>query len=139
MAIDSLKFDNRNIKSLPVETKPGPIVSRQVPNAIFAIVEPTSCTAPQLMSFSEEALALLGLDPVTCGKSEASRKALAEYLSGNAIIPGSRPAAHCYCGHQFGSFAGQLGDGATMYLGEVIHPLTGQRWELQLKGTFVRS
>ena len=43
------------------------------------------------------------------------------YLSGNVIIPesGCEPYAHCYSGHQFGSFAGQLGDGAAMYLGEV--------------------
>ncbi|XP_020838552.1 protein adenylyltransferase SelO, mitochondrial isoform X3 [Phascolarctos cinereus] len=55
------------------------------------------------------------------------------YFSGNALLPGSEPAAHCYCGHQFGSFAGQLGDGAAMYLGEVLGT-AGQRWELQLKG-----
>lgn len=37
-------------------------------------------------------------------------------------MPGAEPHAHCYCGHQFGSFAGQLGDGAAMYLGEVKGP-----------------
>uniref|UniRef100_A0A8D0N2L3 Selenoprotein O n=1 Tax=Sus scrofa TaxID=9823 RepID=A0A8D0N2L3_PIG len=54
-------------------------------------------------------------------------------FSGNALLPGSEPAAHCYCGHQFGQFAGQLGDGAAMYLGEVC-TAAGERWELQLKG-----
>jgi hypothetical protein len=49
------------------------------------------------------------------------------------IIPGSEPAAHCYCGYQFGYFSGQLGDGATMYLGEIINN-DGERWELQFKG-----
>ena len=39
----------------------------------------------------------------------------AQYLSGNKEIPGAKYAAHCYCGHQFGHFSGQLGDGATMY------------------------
>ena len=34
-------------------------------------------------------------------------------------MPGAEYAAHCYCGHQFGQFAGQLGDGATMYVGSV--------------------
>ena len=34
-----------------------------------------------------------------------------EYFSGNNLLPGSQPAAHCYCGHQFGNFSGQLGDG----------------------------
>ena len=51
-------------------------------------------------------------------------------------IEGSRPAAHCYCGHQFGGFAGQLGDGATMYLGEVMNS-NEDRWELQLKGNSI--
>lgn len=39
--------------------------------------------------------------------------------AGNKLMPGAQPHAHAYCGHQFGSFAGQLGDGAAMYLGEV--------------------
>lgn len=41
-------------------------------------------------------------------------------------MPGAQPHAHAYCGHQFGSFAGQLGDGAAMYLGEVEGP--SGRW-----------
>ncbi len=41
-------------------------------------------------------------------------------LSGNAIAPGSVPYAHCYGGHQFGSWAGQLGDGRATSLGEVV-------------------
>lgn len=56
-----------------------------------------------------------------------------EYFSGNRALSGAEPAAHCYCGHQFGYFSGQLGDGAAMYLGEVVNSL-GQRWELQFKG-----
>ena len=40
---------------------------------------------------------------------------------------------HCYCGHQFGQFAGQLGDGATMYIGEIVNQ-AGERWEMQFKG-----
>jgi len=42
------------------------------------------------------------------------RPDFAAFFSGNAHIPGSEPSAHCYCGHQFGHFSGQLGDGATM-------------------------
>ena len=42
-----------------------------------------------------------------------------QYFGGNSIMEGSQPAAHCYCGHQFGYFSGQLGDGAAIYLGEV--------------------
>lgn len=56
-----------------------------------------------------------------------------EYFAGNRLLPGSDPAAHNYCGHQFGHFAGQLGDGAAITLGEVVN-VDGQRWEVQLKG-----
>ncbi len=69
----------------------------------------------------------------------------AEYLSGCRVIPGSEPAAHCYCGHQFGQFAGQLGDGAVCYLGEVetdaeqssdpTNRSPCRRWEIQVKGS----
>eukprot|EP00955_Chlamydomonas_euryale_P094985 364904-Chlamydomonas_euryale.AAC.25 len=54
-------------------------------------------------------------------------------MGGCRVLPGSEPAAHCYAGHQFQMFSGQLGDGAAMYLGEVIDA-GGARWELQLKG-----
>ena len=129
--IIELTFDNRNLKRLPVD----PNVSkqcRQVQNAIFSAVEPTSVVKPVLIAASDSAFTeLLGMNPPFDIKSESS---IAEYFSGNKIIPGSEPAAHCYCGHQFGNFAGQLGDGATMYLGEVVHPITGIKHELQLKG-----
>ena len=45
----------------------------------------------------------------------------------------SKPYAQCYGGHQFGSWAGQLGDGRAITLGEVVNA-AGERWELQLKG-----
>jgi uncharacterized protein YdiU (UPF0061 family) len=45
---------------------------------------------------------------------EMKRPDAAEYFSGNKLLPGSQTAAHCYCGHQFGYFSGQLGDGAAM-------------------------
>ncbi len=55
-----------------------------------------------------------------------------EVLSGNAIWPGMRTLATVYSGHQFGSWAGQLGDGRALLLGEVQTP--GGAMELQLKG-----
>ncbi|MBV8033494.1 YdiU family protein [Roseateles sp.] len=53
-------------------------------------------------------------------------------MSGNAPWPGMRPLASVYSGHQFGVWAGQLGDGRALWLGEVDTP-TGPQ-ELQLKG-----
>lgn len=51
-------------------------------------------------------------------------------------MPGAQPHAHAYCGHQFGSFAGQLGDGAAMYLGEVEGP--SGRWVDRFCGAIFR-
>ena len=53
-------------------------------------------------------------------------------LGGSALLPGSQPLASVYSGHQFGVWAGQLGDGRAMWLGE-IQTTTGHQ-ELQLKG-----
>ena len=68
----------------------------------------------------------------------AYEQKLAEVLSGNTLLEGSKTYSHCYCGHQFGSFAGQLGDGAAIYLGEVLASSSTadgySHQELQLKG-----
>ena len=50
---------------------------------------------------------------------QTERQEFVEVMAGNKLLPGMDPAAHCYCGHQFGNFSGQLGDGAVIYLGEV--------------------
>ncbi|KAJ9476830.1 Protein adenylyltransferase SelO, mitochondrial [Pseudozyma hubeiensis] len=44
------------------------------------------------------------------------------------------PWSLCYAGHQFGVWAGQLGDGRAFTLMETKNPETNQRWEIQLKG-----
>lgn len=64
---------------------------------------------PSLVGVSLPALGLLDLS-----EDEVRRPEFVEYFSGNKILPGSETAAHCYCGHQFGYFSGQLGDGAAM-------------------------
>ncbi|KAL4834013.1 hypothetical protein H8958_015008 [Nasalis larvatus] len=130
-----LRFDNRALRALPVEAPPpgpegAPSAPRPVPGACFTRVRPTPLRQPRLVALSEPALALLGLGAPPAAEAEAEA---ALFFSGNALLPGAEPAAHCYCGHQFGQFAGQLGDGAAMYLGEVC-TATGERWELQLKG-----
>ncbi|XP_024137094.1 selenoprotein O1 [Oryzias melastigma] len=137
--LERLDFDNVVLKKLPVDPSEEPGV-RQVRGACFSRVKPQPLTNPRFVAVSGDALALLGLraeqvqsDPLAPG-----------YLSGSRVMPGSEPAAHCYCGHQFGQFAGQLGDGAACYLGEVRAP-PGQdpemlrenpsgRWEIQVKG-----
>ncbi|KAJ6666414.1 hypothetical protein lerEdw1_000688 [Lerista edwardsae] len=134
--LGALRFDNRALRALPLdpceENAP-----RAVPGACFSRVRPTPVQAPRLVALSWPALALLGLPgepPAAAEEAAAALEAeLALGFSGNRLPPGAEPAAHCYCGHQFGSFAGQLGDGAAIYLGEVLNA-RGERWEIQLKG-----
>ncbi|NXG07277.1 SELO protein, partial [Sakesphorus luctuosus] len=129
--LGALRFDNLALRSLPVDAEEGG-GPRAVPGACFARVRPSPLHNPQLVAMSLPALALLGLEPPEADPAAAEAEA-ALYFSGNRVPAGAEPAAHCYCGHQFGSFAGQLGDGAAMYLGEVLGP-RGERWEIQLKG-----
>lgn len=57
-----------------------------------------------------------------------------EVLGGfGKLWKGMVPYAMCYGGHQFGNWAGQLGDGRAISLGEYVNA-HGERWEIQLKG-----
>jgi uncharacterized protein YdiU (UPF0061 family) len=125
--LEKLNFDNLVLRVLPIDTVKENYV-RTVNGACFSLVKPTPVDDPEMVAFSLPALELLDLD-----EEQAKRKVMAEYFSGNELLPGSETAAHCYCGHQFGNFAGQLGDGAAIYLGEVINKKQ-ERWEIQLKG-----
>lgn len=101
---------------------------RQVNDAAFSFVEPKKPSKPKLIHASPEVAAFLGI-------SEKDRKS-SEFLdifSGSRLIPGSRPYAMVYGGHQFGNWAGQLGDGRAINLGEVVH--NDKRWAMQLKGS----
>ncbi|KAI9106159.1 hypothetical protein DFS34DRAFT_699721 [Phlyctochytrium arcticum] len=55
------------------------------------------------------------------------------FAAGNEVPKGTNPWALCYGGHQFGSWAGQLGDGRAITLGEITTP-KDEKYELQLKG-----
>ncbi|KAG5830445.1 hypothetical protein ANANG_G00310700 [Anguilla anguilla] len=137
--LECLHFDNVALKKLPIDPSEESGV-RIVKGACFSRVQPQPLVNPKFVAVSEPALALLGLNA-----EEVLRDSLGpEYLSGSKLMPGSEPAAHCYCGHQFGHFAGQLGDGAACYLGEVKAPADQSvdllnenpcgRWEIQVKG-----
>uniref|UniRef100_A0A669BR43 Selenoprotein O n=1 Tax=Oreochromis niloticus TaxID=8128 RepID=A0A669BR43_ORENI len=125
-SLERLEFDNVALKKLPLDPSEEQGV-RQVKGACFSRVTPQPLTKPRFVAVSHQALALLGLD----GEEVVNDPLGPEYLSGSKVMLGSEPAAHCYCGHQFGQFAGQLGDGAACYLGEVKVP---GRWEIQVKG-----
>lgn len=121
------RFDNRFVRELPGDPVSGRHV-RQVHGACHSRVEPTPVRAPRLLAWAPEVAELLGLDA-----TDVLDPRFAEVFGGNALLPGMEPYAACYGGHQFGNWAGQLGDGRAITLGEAINP-QGQRWELQLKG-----
>lgn len=127
ITFETLTFDNLALKTLPIDKVKENHV-RQVKDACFSKIKPTECLNPSMVAYSKHAMSLIDLD-----QNELERKEAPEYLSGNKLMPGSETAAHCYCGHQFGHFAGQLGDGAAIHLGEVLNK-KGERWEIQLKG-----
>ena len=123
----ALRFDNSFVRELPAD----PILAnhtRQVMGACYSLVAPTAVPAPSLVALSDEVADLIGLDP-----QASTPEDLAQILAGNRALPGTTAYAACYGGHQFGSWAGQLGDGRAISIGEVIGP-AGGRWELQLKG-----
>ncbi len=123
----SLNFDNRYADQLPADPEPENF-RRQVSAACYSRVLPTPVPAPKLIGWSREAAELLDLPPQV---DEAG--AFAEVFAGNRLLDGMQPIATCYGGHQFGNWAGQLGDGRAINLGEVVNR-RGQRWTLQLKG-----
>jgi uncharacterized protein YdiU (UPF0061 family) len=125
--LDSLRFDNSFVRSLPADTIEGRHV-RQVRAAAFSRVAPTPVRAPQLVACSPEVGGLLGLS-----REALESPAFTEVLAGNRLLPGMEPYAANYGGHQFGNWAGQLGDGRAISLGELVNA-RGERLELQLKG-----
>ncbi|MDX5364774.1 MAG: YdiU family protein, partial [Pseudazoarcus pumilus] len=118
---------NRFVAELPGDPVDAPHV-RQVHGACWSPVLPTPVAAPRVLAHAPEVAELLGLD---AGAHETSW--FAEVFGGNALLEGMRPYAACYGGHQFGNWAGQLGDGRAITLGETVNA-RGERWELQLKG-----
>ena len=123
----SLRFDNRFVNTLPADPETGPRV-RQVAGALFSRIDPTPVAAPRLIAHSREVAALLDIS-----EAEVTSNDFARVFGGNALVEGMAPYAANYGGHQFGHWAGQLGDGRAITLGETINA-RGERWELQLKG-----
>lgn len=125
--MQTLRFDNSFTRELPADPHIGP-QRRQVHGALYSWVEPTPVSAPRLVAHSPEVAALLGIDA-----ADIASPTFAQVFGGNALLDGMQPYAANYGGHQFGHWAGQLGDGRAITLGEIINA-AGERWELQLKG-----
>jgi len=100
---------------------------RQVANAAFSYVTPTKPKNPSVIHVSPQMLEAVGLT-----EADARSEEFLNVFTGAEIYPGTKPFAMAYAGHQFGNWAGQLGDGRAINLFEVNH--NAQQWALQLKG-----
>lgn len=124
--IDQAHFRNTFVDELPGEIAPDRR-SRPVFGCCYSRVEPTPVRDPHLLAWSEDLAAYLDLAEPT------ERGFAVDVLSGNLLTPGMKPFAARYGGHQFGVWAGQLGDGRAISLGEIA-ARDGSWWEIQLKG-----
>ena len=100
---------------------------RQVFEAAFSYAQPRKPTAPKLVHASAEVAQLIGLN-----EHDLRSDDFLKVFSGSKVLEETDPYAMCYGGHQFGHWAGQLGDGRAINLAEVVHDR--KRWALQLKG-----
>jgi uncharacterized protein YdiU (UPF0061 family) len=127
LPLEGLAFENTFVRDLPAD----PVLAntpRQVAAASYTRVEPTPVRAPRLLGWSDDLAEYLGI-----ARPADATGIVAEVLGGNRVLPGMQPYAARYAGHQFGQWAGQLGDGRAITLGELI-ATDGGRQELQLKG-----
>ena len=124
--LEQLTFTNSFVEELQGDIS-RENVPRQVPGYHYSPVQPTPVQAPRLLAWSEELAASLGV------VRPPEQGAAVELLAGNRVAATMQPYAARYGGHQFGNWAGQLGDGRAISLGELQAP-NGSRWELQLKG-----
>lgn len=125
--LNTLNFDNAFVRELPCDPERANF-RRQVTSACYSLVQPVTVSNPRLVAYSKEAAALLNLSEETCRGNKFTT-----IFSGNGLLPDMEPYAMCYGGHQFGNWAGQLGDGRAINLGEIINH-DSKRWALQLKG-----
>ena len=100
-----------------------------LPKKFYSESEANFFSEPQLLAYNEELAAELDID-----LSEYSNTELAEIFSGQKVLDGSCNISMVYAAHQFGHFAGRLGDGRAMLLGEVVNS-KGKRYDIQLKGS----
>ena len=100
---------------------------RQVFEATHSYVIPKIPSSPKLIHASEDMINAIGLTNDVANSSD-----FLAVFSGSKVYPKTKPYAMAYAGHQFGNWAGQLGDGRAINLFEVAH--RSKRWAIQLKG-----
>ncbi|MEJ2309998.1 MAG: YdiU family protein [Gammaproteobacteria bacterium] len=101
-----------------------------LPEIFYSRVRTETAPEPELIAWNRELAEHLGLDAL-----EADTAGLARIFSGSEPLPGGNTIALVYAGHQFGQFVPQLGDGRAALLGEVVSPVDGGHYDIQLKGS----
>lgn len=123
----TLKFDYQFLDQLPAD----PIeqnFTRQVSDACYSLVSPQPLKSPSLISISKPLAKSLNLF-----EQDWQSDWFLGLVSGSELLANMKPYALCYGGHQFGHWAGQLGDGRAINLGD-LPDLNHQFHTLQLKG-----
>jgi uncharacterized protein YdiU (UPF0061 family) len=123
--LGTIEFKNEFVNHFEGD-RTGNLKPRQTPGLFYAKALPTPVKKVSLLAWSDEMAAGLELQKPTDQTD-------IDILGGNKVSLSMQPYAACYAGHQFGNWAGQLGDGRAITLGELVTS-KGQQWELQLKG-----
>ena len=126
--LTQLPWESRFVERFPGDPEPRNF-TRAVRNVCYSEVRPTPVARPALIGWADHFADELGIARPGPGSGAEA----VELLGGNRVLPGMRPYAARYGGHQFGHWAGQLGDGRAITLGEAVFPSAG-RLEFQLKG-----
>ena len=121
-----LKLSEKFITELPSDSNTENS-RRQVKEACFSFVTPKKTANPKLIHVSNDMATLLGFS-----KEDLSSDQFKNVMTGNSVLENTKPYAMCYGGHQFGRWAGQLGDGRAINLFDVEHD--NKPWTVQLKG-----
>lgn len=123
--LSEIEYSNSFVAAFPGDES-GSTQPRQTPGVFWSKAVPTPVPEVKLLAWSEALAKHLQIEKPVDGEDLA-------ILGGNTVTDSMYPYAACYAGHQFGNWAGQLGDGRAITLGERI-TASGERWELQLKG-----
>jgi len=112
------------IKKFPGDFS-GNTMQRNTPKVLFSTVKPADFDHPKLIAFNEKLSEEIGL-------GQFEEKDLS-FLVGNNLPEDMKTYSTAYAGHQFGNWAGQLGDGRAILAGEITNE-AGQKNEIQWKG-----
>ena len=139
----SRSFRSKSLNSLAAPAPSGPEAGAAIdhlpfsqafaalPEAFYTRLQPTPLPQPYLIAASSAAAALVGIEAAAL-----TTPAFIETFTGNRMPASAVPLAAVYSGHQFGVWAGQLGDGRAILLGDLPAPATPAPhvMEIQLKG-----